>query len=163
MCVCECATQHSGGVRSEEHLPLQFGFWESCQARIFTQWTILSGSPKNIFKCLWCVCKSERHRMCVEAHRTLFSISAVGSREQTEVIRRSYACWTWAPGPQQDFIQSICICGMYFLCGELISPLKSKIIGSVFSQQTLVFWSLTAYAQHLFFFLVWELTFLTSP
>lgn len=118
---------------------------------------------KNIFKCLWCVCKSERHRMCVEAHRTLFSISAVGSREQTEVIRRSYACWTWAPGPQQDFIQSICICGMYFLCGELISPLKSKIIGSVFSQQTLVFWSLTAYAQHLFFFLVWELTFLTSP
>lgn len=55
------------------------------------------------------------------------------------------------------------LCDMYFLCGELISPLKNNILGRVFRQQTLVFWSLTTYAQHLFFFpfLVRELTSLT--
>lgn len=184
VCVYECATQHGGGCQRTVCVCVWVCYtaqwWMSEDnpsynsgpgTRDFTQWTILL-VQQNILKWLfkkYCVhmfmmyvSKCECHRMYVEVHRhlCLLSTSVMGSRDQTEVIRRLYTRWTSSPGPQQDFMQSNYI--WHVLCGELISPLKNNIIGRVFRQQTLVFWSLTTYAQHLFFpFLVRELTSLT--
>lgn len=178
-CVCECAHSMGADVRglcvcvwvcytaqwwmSEDNPSYNSG----PGTRDFTQWTILL-VQQNILKWLfkkYCVhmfmmyvSKCACHRMYVEVHRRLrlLSTSVMGSRDQTEVIRRLYTRWTSSPGPQQDFMQSNYI--WHVLCGELISPLKNNIIGRVFRQQTLVFWSLTTYAQHLFFPLLGQRT-----
>lgn len=110
LCVCECATQHSGGCQRTIR-----SYNEGPGTRDFTQWTILL-IQQNILKWWfkkYCVhmfmtyvSKCECHRMYVEVHRRLhlLSTSVMGSRDQTEVIRRLYTRWTSSPGPQQDFM-----------------------------------------------------------